>query len=304
MPGKVLQQPLAVCLAVLSVQTKADQPDAERIFLVAVIDIFRLHTLLRQCHIVHCSGKLHEGLHMVSICRLTESVKGEFVAVKGDAGQWRIRFIPLSDKGDQFVDAAEFVLADLISKALVCGEVSAGCLADQRTAGMNHADKVRETLHRVVGNRKADACIHWESAVQFLFRFCIRFLVGILFRVSFSCSLWRSDRLAVVACIGKAVQHHLHDLGIAAVAEAEDRILAQREEVDLVGTARNACVSHIRPDQVCDLLCQCLTLALFDIVLDFHMITSVFITAPPPRALGCGVFVVTYYRLLLRNARL
>ena len=39
-------------------------------------------------------------------------------------------------------------------------------------------------------------------------------------------------------------------------------------------------------------------------LLDFHIKTSVFVTAPPPCALGCGVFVVTYYRLLPRNARL
>ena len=190
--------------------------------------------------------------------------------------------------------------ANLIHKALIGGECSAGRLAEKCAPCVDHADEVREALHRVVSQRKGDRYRNRE-AVHFGFRLIVicdifigvrRILLGVgddghidLDIVLFGfrggiCSCRRSDCFSVVACIGKSVQNLLHDLGVAAVGETENRILAEGKEVDLVGAARNAEVLDLCTDDLCDLLRQCLALALFDIVLDFHNKTSVFPAAP------------------------
>nr|DAL39536.1 MAG TPA_asm: hypothetical protein [Caudoviricetes sp.] len=182
MAGKVLHEDFASCFEVRPVHAKTDEPCAERIFFVFIVDILSLNALLADGLLVHQDGKLCESRQMLMVRCGWEASENDLFG--GDFQTFQCRamlcFITIDCVDEVHDSKSASVILQLVNQPLFHMEVSIRCFPDKVAAAVKKVDQITQGHTIMLADREG------KFQIQRNFILLV-FLLGLLFGLRLLC---------------------------------------------------------------------------------------------------------------------
>ena len=181
MAGKVLHEDLACLFEIRTVHPQPQEPCAECVFLILIVDILCLDALLADSLLVHQHRQLCKSRQVFVVRCSREAGKGDLLGGDFQAFQCSTMFsLIVADRIDEVHDGkGAAIVLQLLDQPLFHMEVSSSRLADELAAAVKKVDQVAESHTVVLADRECKFQVqrHLFRLIFCLLRFCIRLIL-------------------------------------------------------------------------------------------------------------------------------
>ena len=276
MAGKVLHEDLACLFEIRTVHPQPQEPCAECVFLILIVDILCLDTLLADRLLVHQNGKVTESRQMIIVGSRRKSCEGNLFFCDHQTFHRcsALRFITLKRLDEVCHRVGATVIPQCFDQVGFHMEVPARCLADESAPAVDEVDQIAKAHTIMLASGKSKFQIQRNFVrLVFAFRFlCIRLILCRIIRLRFGhrllCQVF--SRLCVFRLVTRTlnalaaadqslIQQGCQQLGIC-IFRFDQKITVPVDGVvaDVVSIQRCSGVVRVDARQLLHAICKCL----------------------------------------------
>ena len=176
MAGKVLHEDFACFFEVRTVHAQPQEPGAECVLFILIVDILCLNALLADGLLVHQDGKMTECGQMVIIGCGRESCEGDLLIRDHQSFHCSstLGFITLKGLDEVCHRVGAAVIPERFDQVFFHMEVATCCLADESTPAVDEVDQIAKAYTVVLTGRKSQFQIQ-RNFIRLVFCFLLFF---------------------------------------------------------------------------------------------------------------------------------